>query len=400
MTPEELKKLPKAGLIELARQKKIAVTTRMLKAELVKIIHKNLFGKKAAKTKARAKTGTKAKAGAQPSARARPAAKKKPKTRAASKASTTPKKKPAARKPRSKTPAARNIPEDTRTIRQKAVAGKYHLTTTPTLLPPVDSMEIPYSYNVTRIVAMVRDPNWIFAYWEVTGDTYHQLEKSFGDKWSGCRIILRVFDRTAASSDWFDIEPGYQSSSWYIHVASNRLYQVAIGVLDPEGKFTEIAISNLAETPNNSTSNIVDDKWLVPDTIYEKIFIASGGYEKQNGSAELIGLFEKQFIEQMGSESVSSFSSAELQKFRKQRGFRLWVETELILYGATEPDARVTVRGSEIKLRGDGTFSVRFALPDGTIDIPVTAESGDKREERTIEAAVNKKSKHRNPVIK
>ncbi|HEX7653963.1 MAG TPA: hypothetical protein VF607_10680, partial [Verrucomicrobiae bacterium] len=51
------------------------------------------------------------------------------------------------------------------------------------------------------------------------------------------------------------------------------------------------------------------------------------------------------------------------------------VNAELIIYGATEPGAKVTLGGHEIKLRSDGTFSYRFALPDGKYDLPAVAVS-------------------------
>ena len=47
----------------------------------------------------------------------------------------------------------------------------------------------------------------------------------------------------------------------------------------------------------------------------------------------------------------------------------------MIIYGATEPDAKVTLGGHEIRLRPDGTFSYRFALPDGKYDLPAVAVS-------------------------
>ena len=119
-----------------------------------------------------------------------------------------------------------------------------------------------------------------------------------------------------------------------------------------------------------------------------------------SASGELKELLEKRLIEEMGSGAVTSFGSGALYKESKGRSFRLWVATELILYGGTEPDARVTVQGKEVKLRPDGTFSLRFALPDGKIELPVTAVSGDKLEERTIETNVTKKSLKKEPVIK
>ena len=61
------------------------------------------------------------------------------------------------------------------------------------------------------------------------------------------------------------------------------------------------------------------------------------------------------------------------------KGFWFNVNAELIIYGATEPGAKVTLGGHEIKLRADGTFSFRFALPDGHYDLPAVAvaASGD-----------------------
>ena len=64
------------------------------------------------------------------------------------------------------------------------------------------------------------------------------------------------------------------------------------------------------------------------------------------------------------------------------RGFWFNVNAELIIYGATEPDAKVSIGGQNISLRPDGTFSYRFALPDGEYELPLTAVSGDDAEAR------------------
>jgi hypothetical protein len=45
------------------------------------------------------------------------------------------------------------------------------------------------------------------------------------------------------------------------------------------------------------------------------------------------------------------------------------VNAELVIYGATAPDARVTIAGRVIRLRPDGTFSCRFSLPDGQFEL-------------------------------
>ncbi|HXP60319.1 MAG TPA: DUF4912 domain-containing protein [Dongiaceae bacterium] len=64
-------------------------------------------------------------------------------------------------------------------------------------------------------------------------------------------------------------------------------------------------------------------------------------------------------------------------------GFWLNVNAELVLYGATEPDAQVAIAGQPILLRPDGSFSYRFALPDGHYDLVVTAVSA-RKEQRSV----------------
>jgi hypothetical protein len=63
-------------------------------------------------------------------------------------------------------------------------------------------------------------------------------------------------------------------------------------------------------------------------------------------------------------------------------GFWFNVNAELVIYGATESDAQVTIGGRPIRLRPDGTFSYRFALPDGqhALPIAVTSPAGETRE--------------------
>jgi len=56
-------------------------------------------------------------------------------------------------------------------------------------------------------------------------------------------------------------------------------------------------------------------------------------------------------------------------------GFRLSVNAELVIYGATEPTANLVIGGRVVPLRPDGTFSFRFSLPDGDYELAVTATS-------------------------
>ena len=76
----------------------------------------------------------------------------------------------------------------------------------------------------------------------------------------------------------------------------------------------------------------------------------------------------------------------------RERRFWLVIDTELIVYGATEPDASLTLQGRPVKLRPDGTFTVRMALPDGIQTIPVTAVAKDGEETITITTRVTRET--------
>jgi hypothetical protein len=82
-----------------------------------------------------------------------------------------------------------------------------------------------------------------------------------------------------------------------------------------------------------------------------------------------------------GAEQAAISSAALGEAPAPAPGFWFNVNAELVIYGATAPDALVTIGGRPIRLRSDGTFSYRFALPDGAYHLPVTAASpqGDVR---------------------
>jgi len=98
----------------------------------------------------------------------------------------------------------------------------------------------------------------------------------------------------------------------------------------------------------------------------------------------------------LSSPGITSVSSP--GKKPRQRKFWFVLDCELIVYGATEPDAKVSVQGRQIKLRPDGTFTLRFALPDGKQVIPVKAVSSDEIEERTITPIVSRETKTSNLI--
>jgi len=58
---------------------------------------------------------------------------------------------------------------------------------------------------------------------------------------------------------------------------------------------------------------------------------------------------------------------------------------ELIIYGATEPDATVTIDGQPVTLRKDGTFAFHYIFPDGQYRLPVVAVSARGDDQRAVQ---------------
>ena len=84
----------------------------------------------------------------------------------------------------------------------------------------------------------------------------------------------------------------------------------------------------------------------------------------------------------------------------RPRKFWLIADAELIVYGATEPDATVTIGGRPIKLNPDGTFRFQMSFQDGLIDYPIMAVAADGEQTRAIHMKFNRETPSRNTNTK
>ena len=68
----------------------------------------------------------------------------------------------------------------------------------------------------------------------------------------------------------------------------------------------------------------------------------------------------------------------------RPRDFWLVADAELIVYGATEPSANLTIGGRPIKLNSDGTFRLQMSFQDGLLDFPIFAVAADGEQTRSV----------------
>ena len=288
-------------------------------------------------------------------------------------------------------------------LREEIISSKYTVPQKAAAHVADWPFEFPAGYGDNRICLMTRDPWWVYSYWEVRNEVEEETRRKIEK--SGARpvkSILRVYDVTDINFNghnahrYFDIGLSGSASNWYIHVEHpNRSWCVDIGILADNGHFYTLARSNVVRTPRYGPSDILDEEWMIPDEAFWRIFGLSGGYGVGKSSMELKKLIEKHLKEQIWSGGMFSGVSS-FRQVSKQKKFWLVVDCELIVYGATEPDAQVTVQGRPLKLRKDGTFTLRFALPDGVQNIPVVATNRDGDDTRSITPIVTRRTE-RNP---
>jgi hypothetical protein len=134
------------------------------------------------------------------------------------------------------------------------------------------------------------------------------------------------------------------------------------------------------------------------------------------GSLEITELIRRQYVNELASMAAAELvesapgaitspaaafggiSSPVAKPGAREKGFWFNVNAELIVYGATEPDATVSIGGRRIKLRPDGSFSYRFALPDGNYEMRVVAISADQTDGRAAELKFSRDTEYRGEV--
>ncbi len=259
-----------------------------------------------------------------------------------------------------------------------------------------------------RIVLLVRDPYWLQACWDVTCQSVARAKAALAEHWHTCQPILRLIQVDAGSTTSTservvrEISVHGGVKNWYIDIKdSPNSYRVELGYRGDNGRFFILSRSNVVTTPRPGSIDAIDENWADIAENYEKIYAMSGGYEPSTAGGDLQDLFEEQLRRPMCNPLVSQLSAEGADPpLRRDKDFAFEVDAEMIIYGSTKPGAHVTLSGEPVKLRPDGTFTVRLSMPDRRQLLPVVASSRDGTEQRTIVLAVERNTKVMEPMTR
>jgi len=310
--------------------------------------------------------------------------------------------------------------------------------------------ELPEAYGTKKLFLTARDPHWLYAHWDLTREQQLRLNAKSADG----HLVLRVYPGKLEGHPRYEIHVHPESRHWFAHVErAGDSYAAELGYYSPVGRWLRVAASAATVTPPDAAAVETEAEFatiplefpfprlmqIIQQAVRENLSLAQAIEELRRhghpelprvttappaawtpqqeqalskiisiddvrrvwmGSLEITELIRRKLAQEISSLGISSFSSlsSPFGGVERPGGFWFNINAELIIYGATEPTAKVTLDGREIKLRPDGSFSFRFALPDGKYELSAVAVSADGTEARAADLKFSRATEYQGDV--
>ena len=144
-----------------------------------------------------------------------------------------------------------------------------------------EAYPIPRHYNETQIRAMVRGPEWAYAYWEIKETELRTLKKN--PKYRG--LFLRVHDVKDVrydgtnSNSYFDIPLKMHDDHWYIHLPQPGSSYVLELIYINSRKPHILARSNIIHTPKGKIS---DSNLFTEGSLPDEVILALSSHDRSS----------------------------------------------------------------------------------------------------------------------
>ena len=270
------------------------------------------------------------------------------------------------------------------------------------------------STSETRVVFLPRDPQWAYVFWEISDDDRQRAQKE-----GASRLCLRLADVTgmqdgsAHPHTLQEVPVDSHSTEWYLPVPlCDRDYRVELGFRSGS-QWISLAFSSVARVPALHPSDQILDQFVpfsletaapAPEPVstpsfeptdsglHERLYqSATTHFRSRRVGSEVLHEQDSLSGDQRGlSDSGAGLWASGLNESGlggvapRQRTFWLVADAELIVYGATDPSARLTIGGEEVPLSSDGTFRIQVPFRDGEQTYAVEAIAADGEQKRNI----------------
>ena len=263
----------------------------------------------------------------------------------------------------------------------------------------------------TKIVFLPRDPEWAYVFWQIS-ENDREKAQSLG----ASKLCLRLYDATGYVEGKLnqgtlrEITVDSFSTEWYLPIPlADRDYKVELGY-KYGFNWMSLAFSSISHVPGSHPSEQILDKFVpfnLDASSDTSSIISSPQGQEINGLHERLyqsatsfptrrKVGSEDFMEDMNSTNLdSNITDSGVGQWSsglndsgsgivKDRSFWLVADAELIVYGATDPSAKLTIGGEEIPLAADGTFRLQVPFRDGAQKYEIKATDFSSDQEKTI----------------
>ncbi len=267
----------------------------------------------------------------------------------------------------------------------------------------------------TKLVFLPRDPEWAYVFWQIS-----EIDRDKAQSLGANKLCLRLYDASVIGEGNLnqgtlrEIAVDSYSTEWYLPIPlADRDYKVELGY-KYGFKWMSLAFSSVSHVPGTQPSEQILDKF-VPFNLDTPVSSELPSIMKSPNVQEANGLHERlyqaatnfptrrkvgseEFMENMNSKNSNSnltdsgagqWSSGLNESgsgIVKNKSFWLVADSELIVYGATDPSAKLTIGEEEVPLAADGTFRLQVPFRDGSqkYEIKAIDASGDQEKSITM----------------
>ena len=278
-------------------------------------------------------------------------------------------------------------------------------------IPNQTSPELPTNIDAkTNLVFLPRDPDWAYVFWQIS-EVDREKAKSLGAN----KLCLRLYDVTGTKDGEFnqgtlrEIAVDSYSTEWYLPIpVPDRDYKVELGYRYGF-KWMSLAFSSAGHVPNSQPSEQILDKFVPfnlesssetnlaiinsdeteTNGLHERLYQAATTYSKRSrvGSEEFMESTKLVNPNPYQNDSGAGIWSSGLNDSGAgitNRSFWLVADAELIVYGATDPSATLTIGDEKVPLASDGTFRLQVPFRDGSQNYEIKATDLSGEQDRSI----------------
>jgi hypothetical protein len=266
----------------------------------------------------------------------------------------------------------------------------------------------------TRVVFLPRDPQWAYVFWEISETDRQQAFKA-----GASQLCLRVADVTGMNNGGShphtlqEVPVDSHATEWYLPVPlSDRDYRVELGYRVSGGGWISLAFSSVARVPALHPSEQILDQFvpfsldtppspitpqplqpLQPSSdngLHERLYqTATLGTRRLGRGSEAFHEMAESSGAGLNASGAGFWASGRNESgagvvAARQRSFWLVADAELIVYGATDPSAKLSIGGEEVPLSSDGTFRIQVPFRDGQQVYAIEAVAADGEQRRNI----------------